>query len=146
MTESTTESQEKQAQTDINTEQRGDMVPSTGSTTPESQQQWRQYVQPVINVLGELPDRVARFFADYQQPLITLLLILAAIVTVRVTLAVLAAINGIPLLSPIFELIGLGYTGWFVYRYLLKASTRQELGNEFQDLKGQVIGNSSQNS
>jgi hypothetical protein len=58
-------------------------------------------------------------------------------------LAVLDAINDIPLLSPVFELVGIGYTAWFVYRYLLKVETRKELGEEFKSLKGQVVGKDS---
>jgi hypothetical protein len=46
-------------------------------------------------------------------------------------------------LSPVFELVGIGYTGWFVYRYLLKVETRKELGEEFKSLKGQVVGKDS---
>jgi len=49
-------------------------------------------------------------------------------------------LNDIPLVAPTFELIGIGYSAWFVYRYLLKASTRQELTNEIATLKSQVIG------
>jgi len=37
-------------------------------------------------------------------------------------------------------LIGMGYTGWFVYRYLLKASNRQELLTEVDSFKEQVVG------
>ena len=48
--------------------------------------------------------------------------------------------NDIPLVSPTFELIGIGYSVWFVYRYLLKASTRQELTHEISTLKTQVVG------
>lgn len=138
--EQTTETQEKQTQTEINTEAGGQLAPANSKT------QWQQQIQPAIDVFSKLPDYVGQFFADYQQPLITLLLIIAAIVTVKVTLAVLGAINGIPLLSPIFELVGLSYTGWFIYRYLLRASTRQELASEFDTLKGQVMGNKTQNS
>jgi hypothetical protein len=141
--EQTTENQEKQTeqtQQEINTEAGGELAPAN------NQAQWQQQIKPVVEVFSKLPDYVGQFFADYQQPLLTLLLIIAAIITVRVTLAVLGAINGIPLLSPIFELIGLGYTGWFIYRYLLRSSTRQELASEFEDLKGQVVGNKSQNS
>lgn len=139
--EPTTESKEKQqTQQTINTETGGQLAPTN------SQAQWQQQIKPVVDVFSKLPDYVGQFFADYQQPLITLLLIVAAIVTVKVTLAVLGAINGVPLLSPIFELVGLGYTGWFIYRYLLRASTRQELASEFNTLKGQVIGNNSQDS
>jgi hypothetical protein len=37
-------------------------------------------------------------------------------------------------------LIGIGYSAWFVNRYLLKASNRQELAQEIQGLKQQVVG------
>ncbi|NET54471.1 MAG: hypothetical protein F6K09_39555, partial [Merismopedia sp. SIO2A8] len=32
---------------------------------------------------------------------------------------------------------------WFVWRYLLKVETRQELSQEFDSLKGQVVGKDS---
>ncbi|MDR9402661.1 MAG: CAAD domain-containing protein [Halothece sp. Uz-M2-17] len=138
--ESTTENKEKQAQQDINTEAAGELAPAG------DQPQWQQQIQPVVDVISKLPNYLGQFFADYQQPLLVILLFIAAFITVKVTFAVLGAINGIPLLSPVFELVGLGYTGWFVYRYLLRASTRAELTSEFNNLKGQVLGNSSQKS
>lgn len=42
--------------------------------------------------------------------------------------------------NTMLELVGIGYTGWFVWRYLWKASTRQELFSEFDKLKSQVLG------
>ncbi|KAK9280075.1 hypothetical protein L1049_013760 [Liquidambar formosana] len=42
-----------------------------------------------------------------------------AIVAVWLSSIVVGAINSVPLLPKIMELVGLGYTGWFVYRYLL---------------------------
>lgn len=42
-----------------------------------------------------------------------------AIVALWLTSVVVGAINAVPLLPKILELVGLGYTGWFVYRYLL---------------------------
>jgi len=56
---------------------------------------------------------------------------------------VLDSINDIPLLAPVFELVGIGYTAWFVYRYLLKVETRKELAQEFNSLKGEVVGQDS---
>lgn len=105
-----------------------------------SDQAWQEWVQPVSKFLSDLPDYVGSFFQSYQQPLITLALILSGVITVKVTLAVLDALNDIPLLAPVFELVGIGYTAWFVYRYLLKVETRKELGAEFEALKGQVVG------
>jgi len=111
---------------------------TSANSSPD--QAWQEWVQPVSEFLSKLPDYVGGFFQSYQQPLITLALILSGVITVKVTLAVLDALNDIPLLAPVFELVGIGYTAWFVYRYLLKVETRKELGAEFQALKGQVVG------
>lgn len=113
---------------------------------PSTDQPWQEWVQPVSDFLSKFPDYVGGFFYNYQQPLITLALILSGVITVKVTLAVLDSINDIPLLAPVFELVGIGYTAWFVYRYLLKVETRKELGAELQSLKGQVIGKGSSDS
>ncbi|XP_068659973.1 protein CURVATURE THYLAKOID 1A, chloroplastic-like isoform X2 [Aristolochia californica] len=42
-----------------------------------------------------------------------------AVVAVWLSSVVVGAINSVPLLPKIMELVGLGYSGWFVYRYLL---------------------------
>jgi CAAD domains of cyanobacterial aminoacyl-tRNA synthetase len=105
---------------------------------PESQ--WQQISHKVALFLERLPLYLNRFFDAYQQPLIAFALFLAAIVTIKVVLAVLNALNGIPLLEPIFTLIGIIYSTWFVFRYLLKASTRQELFAEIRFLKAQILG------
>ncbi|MEH2085474.1 CAAD domain-containing protein [Nostoc sp.] len=107
---------------------------------PEPESQWQQISRQISQFLEQLPQYLSDFFRDYKQTLITIALILAAIVTARVVLTVLAAINDIPLLSPLFELVGISYTSWFVFRYLLKASTRQELADEIQLLKSQFVG------
>ncbi|MGB7439622.1 MAG: CAAD domain-containing protein [Coleofasciculaceae cyanobacterium] len=105
--------------------------------------EWQEWVQPVVDVISKLPDYLVVFIEQYKQPLLVLAIFLSGIIAVKVTLAVLDAINGIPLLAPIFELVGIGYTGWFVWRYLLKVETRQELYAEFQALKAQVLGRNS---
>jgi len=68
-----------------------------------------------------------------------------AAITVKVVLAVLDALNDIPLLTPTFELVGIAYSVWFVNRYLLKASSRQELAEEIQSLRDKWLAvNNSQ--
>lgn len=114
---------------------------ATVPPTSESNSQFQEYVDLVLSYLSKLPDYLGDFFGEYQKPLLTVGLIVAAFVTVKVTLAVLDALNDIPLLSPFFELVGMGYAGWFVYRYLLRASTRKELSEELKGLKNQVLGN-----
>lgn len=90
--------------------------------------------------LAELPNYIGKFFNDYKQQITVVVLFLAAFITVKVVLAVLSALNGIPLLAPTLELIGIGYSIWFVNRYLLAASKRQELAQEINTLKQQVVG------
>ena len=83
---------------------------------------------------------MSEFFKQYRRPIVTIGLIIAAIIAVKLVLALLDAINDFPLLSPTFELIGLIYSGWFLYRYLLKASNRQELLSDITAIRDQVLG------
>ncbi|MGC9527917.1 MAG: CAAD domain-containing protein [Limnospira sp.] len=126
---------------DASTEAGGTMTPP--SDTAPATDQFEEIKQKVVVFLSELPGYVSRFFGEYQRPIVTILLIVAAIVTVKVLFAVVDALNDIPLLAPTFELIGMGYAGWFVYRYLLKASTRQELVDEVNAFRQQILGNKS---
>ncbi|XP_025819868.1 protein CURVATURE THYLAKOID 1A, chloroplastic-like isoform X2 [Panicum hallii] len=43
-------------------------------------------------------------------------------------------------LPGLLELVGLGYSGWFVYRYLLFQENRKELANNFDALKKRITG------
>lgn len=113
---------------------------------PQSNEQWQQVGRKVSAFLEQLPDYVINFYNNYKKPITTVLLLLAAAVTVRVVLAVLDALNGIPLVAPTFELIGIGYSAWFVNRYLLKAERRQELAQEVDGIKQQVLGSQSMSS
>ncbi|MEH1850501.1 MAG: CAAD domain-containing protein [Nostoc sp.] len=106
----------------------------------QSQDEWLKYGEQISTFLATLPEYVGGFFNQYKQPLVTVGLIVGSIVAVKVLLAILDALNDIPLVAPTFELIGIGYSAWFVYRYLLKASTRKELTSEITTLKSQVVG------
>ncbi len=113
-------------------------ITATKSSPADSQVQ--EYLNIGTSFLSKFFEYIKEFVDDNQKLLVNLLLIFLGIVAVKVTLAVVAAINDIPLLAPMFELVGLGYTGWFVYRYLLTRSSREELGQEFEALKAQVVG------
>lgn len=136
------ESQAQQSETQekasgFNTESPGMITPTKQATTEQS---WQEWVEPVWDLLSKLPDDIGKFFSDYKQPLITLGLIFGGIISVKITLAILDAINDFPLLSPMFELVGIGYTGWFVYRYLWRESNRRELAQELSSIKSQIFG------
>jgi threonine/homoserine/homoserine lactone efflux protein len=97
-------------------------------------------VKQAMGVVNELPGYVKEFYADNKSAVTVVGIVLGSIVGLKLTLAILSAINEIPLLAPTFEMVGIGYTAWFVYRYLLKASTRDELGGEFDSFKSGIFG------
>lgn len=122
------------------------MLPPATESVNQTNAQLQQISAKVSTFLEQLPVYISRFFQSYKSPLITFGLFLAAIVTLRVLFAIIDAINGIPLFASIFEVIGVGYTTWFVYRYLLQASTRQELATKIQSLRQDIVGESSESS
>lgn len=93
--------------------------------------------------LADLPSYLLQVYQNNQGAFITVGLFFAALVTLKLMVALVAAVNSIPLFAPFFQAIGLGYTGWFVYRYLLHASTRAELGEATDKLKSKVTGKSA---
>jgi hypothetical protein len=122
----------------ISPEDTGTIVPV--STTTKQNEEWRQTVDQVTAFIAELPDYLGEFFNSYKRPLTSIGLVLAFIIAIRMVLAVLDSLNDIPLVGPTFELIGFGYVAWFVYRYLLRESSRRELAHDFTSLKEQVLG------
>jgi len=106
----------------------------------KSVSQWQEILKQIMEFLGKLPDYLGGIFNNNKRGLINLILILSAFVTVKVVIALLDAVNDIPLLQPIFELIGLFYSLWFAFRYLLKFDTRQELFQKFNAFKQRSFG------
>ncbi|MEM9150061.1 MAG: CAAD domain-containing protein [Cyanobacteria bacterium P01_F01_bin.3] len=117
---------------------------SVDSSTADTMEQVKKVTAQVVDKLGDLDKYFGEFFQEYKRPLIALGLFFGLFLSIKLTLAVLQAINDVPVLAPMFELIGLLYSGWFVYRYLLKASNRSELASEMNALKDQVLGRASQ--
>jgi hypothetical protein len=114
-------------------------LPSGEETKEQLQQIWDR----IYNFLAGLPEYLSEFFGAYRRPLVTLGLIFGSIVSVKLTLALLDAINDIPLLQPTFELIGLAYTAWFIYRYLRRAENRRELVSQLNEFKDDILGQNS---
>jgi len=93
-----------------------------------------------VEVVSNLDTILGNFFSEYRQLIISLGLGFGSIVAVKLTLALLSALNEIPLVEPILELVGLGYTAWFVTRFMLKSEKRQEFYAKFTDTKDAVLG------
>lgn len=136
-----TETKTQPAQVDVNLEKPGAIaIVDSTEESAVSQVQLKEIVDQIVTILSELPMYIVSLFQNYQKPIITIGLIVAGGITLKVTLAVLDTLNDVPLLSPIFELVGMGYTGWFIYRYLFRAASRQELSAEISSWKEQILG------
>jgi phage-related minor tail protein len=114
------------------------LPPATEATTNT---QWQEFSDKVAVFLERLPEYVGRLFNQYKSQITSVALIFAALISVKIVLAILDAINDIPLIAFFFELVGISYAVWFISRYLLKVSTRQELVSEINSFKKQILGN-----
>ena len=97
----------------------------------------------MIDTFAYFPDYISQFYQTYQRQLKVIGSLILIILTFRLILGFLEALEGIPTLSISFEFIGIGYSVWFVYRYLLRKSNRQELLDKIQDIKAEIVGKKS---
>lgn len=93
----------------------------------------------VMTFLANFFEYVTSFFNANKQSIISLALILAALVSLKIVSAVMDALNDIPLVAPTFKLIGIVYSVWFVSRYLLKTTSRQELSTTVQNVVSETL-------
>ncbi len=117
------------------------------SPTSFSYDSVNQSMQPmkeeIVAFLSQLPENLGGFFKEYKRPLTTVGLLIALLVTFKILVGLVEIINEIPFIKPTFETVGLGYSAWFIYRYLLKADTRKELSADFNTLKEEILGKKS---
>jgi len=114
--------------------------PPVDKTVDKTKFQWQRFSQPATEFLDKLPDYVSDFLNENRQVIFTVLSILLAIITIRGILALLKTIHSLPLISLFFEIIGLSYTTWFTFRYLLQSQTREELVQRISDFKLRTFG------
>lgn len=122
--------------TTINDSQSGDL--SRLSSINNFSEQLSKINRKFFDFSEQLPRYTVKFYNEYKLPIISFTLLVVVVTAFNILLAVVNAINDIPLVSPIFELMGVGYVIWFVARYFIKASTRQELAGEINSIKKQI--------
>jgi glutamyl-tRNA synthetase len=92
------------------------------------------------DIFSNFPDYINQLYQEYQSQLQIVFFLALAILTVKLLASFVQALNRIPILSISFELIGIGYLLWFVYRYLLNQDNRQELLDKIEDIRTEIIG------
>lgn len=105
-----------------------------------STEQWLLVGYRISAFVDELPSYFGYFFDAYKQPLVILGLIVGVFVIFKLMLALVDALNELPLFAGFLEIIGLAYTTWFVYRYLISTDSRQELWEKIQEFREYVLG------
>ncbi|XP_041000677.1 protein CURVATURE THYLAKOID 1D, chloroplastic [Juglans microcarpa x Juglans regia] len=63
-----------------------------------------------------------------------------ALVALWFASAIVGAIDSIPLFPKLMEVVGLGYTLWFSYRYLIFKKNREELAAKIEEFNREVLG------
>ncbi|MGA9378827.1 MAG: isoleucine--tRNA ligase [Phormidium sp.] len=95
-------------------------------------------------VLQELNVNFGEFVRNYNQPLITVGLILATIITLYVIGGTLGVINRVPLLEPFFQIVGVLYSLWYARSYLLFAKDRGKWLEEISTYKAEILGKTAE--
>ena len=111
---------------------------------PESKKQF--IGKNIVNFLGEVPTQIGQTYKKFQTPIVSVVLLVTIAILVKILIAVFSALNEIPLVQPALELIGGCYVVWFAIRYLLKGSTREELGTQINTLIDQFLNKKTKSS
>eukprot|EP00245_Coleochaete_scutata_P006848 TRINITY_DN21652_c0_g1_i1.p1 TRINITY_DN21652_c0_g1~~TRINITY_DN21652_c0_g1_i1.p1 ORF type:complete len:169 (+),score=37.37 TRINITY_DN21652_c0_g1_i1:136-642(+) len=64
----------------------------------------------------------------------------AAVIVLWASAGLVGAIDKLPIIPGLFELVGIVFTGWFVYRYLLFKPDREELLKLIDEAKSKITG------
>ncbi|MGD1717695.1 CAAD domain-containing protein, partial [Dapis sp. BLCC M172] len=115
----------------------------TVTNKPIDIEQFNKIKEQLINIFSNFPDYINQFYQEYQSQLKVVGSLTLAILTLTLIVSFLQTLQGIPILSVSFEFIGMGYAVWFVYRYLLRKSNRQELLDKIEDIKAEIVGKQS---
>lgn len=120
-------------------------APATESeeTIESTAEVWRSIQATMTAVFANATVYIGEFFKNNRRSLTTLGWIVLAFLAARFLFAVVDAIDDIPLVTPLLELIGFVYVVRFVWRYLLRQNDRQEFMQTLDRVKAEVFGNQS---
>lgn len=113
------------------------------SADPSTTEEVQAFGVKLRYYMDRLPGQAQEFFEIYKKPLTVLGITLFGLLGIAISNGVLDVLNTIPLMRPLLEITGLGYLGWFIWRYLRYAETRREFIQEYGRLKRRVIGDAT---
>ncbi len=98
-------------------------------------------LKKIDTAIGVLIENIPSYLDKYPNLPAILGYGILGLISAYLSVAVLDAINDIPLLGSFFELAGLAYGIWFCIRYLLFASNREELKLKLDAIEINPINN-----
>jgi len=102
-----------------------------------------QQARPEVTVDSsetDLVGSIATFLSTHQRVLLTIGCILLTLITLKICAGLLEAVHEILLLPTLLELVGIGYTVWFIKQKLWKVGDRQQLFSQIEQFKTEVVG------
>lgn len=69
-------------------------------------------------------------------------LAVAGVVALWGSTGLISAIDRLPLVPGVLEIVGIGYTGWFAYKNLVFKPDREALTQKIRDIYKDIIGSS----
>lgn len=109
-------------------------------TTESATEAWRSIQAKTTQFFENAMSYTPAFFKNNRQFLTTLGWMLLALLGAKLLFAGLDAIDDIPLVTPILKVIGLWYVVRFVWRYLIREQSRQELMQALNRAKTEMLG------
>ncbi len=122
--------------------QTSDVEPVEIATAEETinTEQLEKIKQQLLNIFANFPEYISQFYQGYKSQLRVVALIIVTILTFRLIIGLLEVLEEIPILSFSFKSVGMGYTVWFIFRFLLRKSDRKELLEKVQNIKSEIVG------
>lgn len=94
----------------------------------------------ITEIIEQIPQYWQVFWQAYQKPVVILGWALVALILVKIAVAILIAVKGIPLLAPLLQLVGLSYSIWFLSRNFLGFAQRKRIFARLDELKAYIVG------
>lgn len=116
---------------------------ATNNAADAADEAWASFQVKANAFLTKAIQSTGTFLEQNKQLLSVLGWTLLTLLGIRVVFAALDAIDDIPLVTPVLKLIGLATVAWFIWRYLLRASNRQEFAQMFNNAKAELFGDHS---
>lgn len=94
----------------------------------------------ITEFLGDLPQTISQSYNNYQKSLAIVGLIILSLISFRIILVVSKTLHQLSFVALSLRTLGLGWTIWFIWRYLLFQENRQELSANINQLKIETFG------